>query len=371
MNIAVYAISKNESRHVKAFMDSIDACGFPVYVLDHSTDDTADLLRARGAIVDHTPIVPFRWDLGKNAAMNLVPDKYDVCINMDLDETIVPNAREIIESAGHFSILRHLYRPEETDRLRFNHRVHRRYAATWVSPVHEYLASIWDGPIKEVEKCLIEHHPPKDKSHSVADKIIAALKDDPDNMRLQILCARDLYFEKRYSEAMTYLSQIFGGINKKSHRGDEDLVDIETFRYAKSLSAKCYEKTGDRESMLSELQSAAEWRYGKRPRREAWVELAHEYMRLGEWDDCRCSAQEALIVSTGRYEANCDPGAWSFKPHELLMHANYNLGRIEEAVRDGERALEQAKGADAERIRSNLEIVKEATNEFNKRRVLD
>ena len=61
MKIAVYAISKNESKFVDRFMDSIkDADG--IFVLDTgSTDDTVLKLEQRGAIVSKEEINPWRF----------------------------------------------------------------------------------------------------------------------------------------------------------------------------------------------------------------------------------------------------------------------------------------------------------------------
>jgi len=360
MNIAVYAISKNESRHVKAFMDSIEACGFPVYVLDHSTDDTADLLRARGAIVDHTPIVPFSWCAGKNTAMNLVPEKYDILINMDLDETLVPNAREIVESAGRFDILQHLYRPEEAERIRFCHRVHRRGAAKWTYPIHEELIPTKKGPLVSIERLLIEHHPPRDKSHSIADRLIEYIKEHPNDSRMMLLCARDLYFEKRHGHALEYLHALTTKITRDADKKGVDRHDIKNFRYAKSLMAKCHEKLGDKRSMIIDLYDALRWRKRSFPRREAWVELSYELLRRGDLSSCVKYACNALRINDGRYEANCDPGAWSFKPFELLMQAHYGLQNMNGAIYCGEEALKNCSpGPDAERIRVNLDVIKD------------
>ena len=62
MKIYVYAIAKNEEKHVKRWMNSVrEADG--VFVLDTgSEDNTAELLKSEGATVEKQMILPWRFD---------------------------------------------------------------------------------------------------------------------------------------------------------------------------------------------------------------------------------------------------------------------------------------------------------------------
>jgi len=97
MKICVYAISKNEEKFVNRFVDSIlDADG--IYVLDTgSTDETVNLLRARGVHVKQEIIDPWRFDVARNLSLEMVPTDADICICMDLDEVIEDGWREKLE----------------------------------------------------------------------------------------------------------------------------------------------------------------------------------------------------------------------------------------------------------------------------------
>ena len=99
MKVSVYAICKNESRFVGRWMDSMsEADG--VYVLDTgSEDDTAALLRARGASVECEVISPWRFDAARNRALELVPEDTDICVSTDLDEFFHPGWRALLEAA--------------------------------------------------------------------------------------------------------------------------------------------------------------------------------------------------------------------------------------------------------------------------------
>ena len=97
--VAVYAISKAESRFVDRWMDSM-AEAYEIVVLDTgSTDDTVEKLRARGARVEKMLFHPWRFDVARNAALKLVSEDVDVCCSVALDEVFEPGWRQALERA--------------------------------------------------------------------------------------------------------------------------------------------------------------------------------------------------------------------------------------------------------------------------------
>ena len=80
MKIYVYAIAKNEEKHVKRWMNSVrEADG--VFVLDTgSEDNTAELLKSEGATVEKQMILPWRFDTARNISLSLVPEDADICV---------------------------------------------------------------------------------------------------------------------------------------------------------------------------------------------------------------------------------------------------------------------------------------------------
>ena len=83
--VCVYAISKNESKFVDRWMDSVSEAD-AVYVLDTgSTDDTVEKLKKRGAIVKKQIIKPWRFDVARNESRKLITENSDIFIFMVLD----------------------------------------------------------------------------------------------------------------------------------------------------------------------------------------------------------------------------------------------------------------------------------------------
>ena len=99
MKVIIYAICKNEAQFAERFMRSC-AGADGVYVLDTgSTDGTPERLRALGAIVRERTIEPWRFDVARNASLDMLPLDADICICLDLDEVLCPGWREALEAA--------------------------------------------------------------------------------------------------------------------------------------------------------------------------------------------------------------------------------------------------------------------------------
>ena len=90
MKICVYAISKNESKFVDRWYNSMKEAD-EIYVLDTgSTDDTVAKLKSHNVNVVTKIIKPWRFDTARNESLKLVPSDADLCICTDLDEVFTP-----------------------------------------------------------------------------------------------------------------------------------------------------------------------------------------------------------------------------------------------------------------------------------------
>ena len=58
-----------------------------IYVTDTgSTDNTAELLKQKGVIVNSVTIEPWRFDVARNKSLEFVSEDVDICVCTDLDE---------------------------------------------------------------------------------------------------------------------------------------------------------------------------------------------------------------------------------------------------------------------------------------------
>lgn len=101
MKIAVYAICKDESQFVDRWAESVQGADEVVVLDTGSQDDSAQRLRGKGFSVYEERFTPWRFDVARNRSLDLVSEAADVCLCLDLDETLPPDWREQLERAWH------------------------------------------------------------------------------------------------------------------------------------------------------------------------------------------------------------------------------------------------------------------------------
>lgn len=219
--ICVYAISKNESKFVDRWVDSMsEADG--IFVFDTgSTDDTVEKFIARGVVVRQEFMDPFRFDVARNNSLDMVPDDFDICICTDIDEIFSKGWREQVEKYWTPESTRARYKfvagflPDGNEDLCFlNEKMHIRKGFKWFDPIHEYLR--YFGKDVKPEKYVqiygmqLEHHPDRSKSRGqYLGMLELAHREKPDNNRILHLLAREYYMYKKQDECMeTCLKQL-------------------------------------------------------------------------------------------------------------------------------------------------------------------
>jgi glycosyltransferase involved in cell wall biosynthesis len=154
LKIVVYAIAKEEIRHVARFVDGARDADLIVVADTGSTDGTVEALRRAGAEVHSIFVSPWRFDDARNAALALTPADADVCVSLDLDEVLQPGWRAALEQAWTAKATRARYRfvaswnADGSPGLTFwNERIHARSGYRWRMPIHEVL--LWCGAGEE------------------------------------------------------------------------------------------------------------------------------------------------------------------------------------------------------------------------------
>ena len=94
--ICVYAISKNEEKFVDRWYESIKEADKIIVLDTGSTDNTVKKLKSHNIDVYEKQIIPWRFDIARNEALSLIPEDYDICISLDLDEVLKSNWRKKI-----------------------------------------------------------------------------------------------------------------------------------------------------------------------------------------------------------------------------------------------------------------------------------
>lgn len=357
MIVCVYAICKNESKFVDRWMDSMREAD-SVYVLDTgSADDTAALLRARGAQVTVETISPWRFDTARNRSLELVPDDADICVCTDIDEYFHPGWRRLLEEAWKPGTTRAAYRytwnfnPDGSEGYVFwTEKAHSRHGYVWTHPVHEVLS--WVGEGQEggkvyVEGMQLDHRADNSKSRSQYLPLLEqSVLEDPDDDRNMHYLGREYYFHSMWDEAIITLKRHL--LLPKATWRDERCASM---RYI----ARCYAAKGDMDEAKRWLIRAV----AEAPHlREPYLELAERMYEERNWDAVAALCRDALEITERPRTYICEAEAWGSMPWDLLSLGLYYTGRPSEAV-DAAKTAQKLSPKD-ERIARNIEIMQES-----------
>lgn len=316
MNPIIYTIAKNESHNVAGFMEAAE--GSQVYVLDTgSTDDTVDLLKKHGAIVEQKVITPWRFDTARNEALALVP-KDKLCVSLDLDERIESGWQAKLKDEwnpkanfGNYRYIGQWLDKEKTvpavESART--RIHTANGFHWERVVHEIPVADDPSSVLACDTSILVKHFSNDAQRNYAPLLTTILESNP-------------------NDADARLQR--GGEFAQKHEWENALIDYQAWlkltandnrpvmRYRRATThiamAFCYFHLEQPERCLTQFYSAI----AAEPMcREAWVHLAHVHSTMGEDAFALGAAQKALMLKKPPYYACTDSFCWSDFPEKL------------------------------------------------------
>lgn len=354
MKVAVYAIAKDEAKHVERWAESAKEADH-LFILDTgSADDTVRLAKEAGVRVITQTFDEWRFDVARNTSLAHLPRDVDYCVALDLDEILIPGWREALEDTWAHGITRPRYRyvwnfnEDGSEGLVFGgDLVHTRFDYYWKHPVHEVLIPR-DG-FTEVPGWAngmeIHHHADPTKSRSQYLPLLQlAVREDPYGDRNAYYLARELLFDGQRDEAMAMF---------KYHLG----LPASVWRpeRARSMLYLSTLEVGEEESWI--MRACAE----SPDRREPWVALAQHCFNQQDWAGCMAAANRAVQIEERPLDYLCEPWAWGYQPWDLAAIAYYRLGLVEQALAMGQIALTYA--PDDERLKTNIDFYEEALRE--------
>jgi len=352
MKIAVYAICKNESKFVDRFMDSIkDADG--IFILDTgSTDDTVDKLKKRGANVYVEEIKPWRFDVARNKSLELIPNDYNICVCLDLDEVIQFGWKETLLKLW----------DNNTTRLRYNYnwklendiplvnfyieKIHKRKGYKWTHPVHEVLE--YDGieNFKTTDEITVNHYPDDTKSRSSYLPLLElSVKEDPTNDRNMHYLGREYMYYGKWNESIDTLIK---HLNLKTATWRDERCASMRF------ISRCYKALKRYDEARMWLDKAIK----EAPYlRDPYVEMMLLNYTLQEWDNIIKYGTLALKIEKHPKTYINEIFSFDHTINDLLALAYFYTGDKEKALDNINKALEYKN--DVERLKKNKEIIEE------------
>lgn len=317
LKIAVYAISKNEEKHVARFCEAAKEADMIVIADTGSTDATVELAKKHGAIVHNILVTPWRFDVARNTALSLVPGDVDVCVSMDLDEILQPGWRDAIEKAWKKDTTRIGYQFDNGDQFTFmQNKIHSRSGYVWKWICHE-----WPMPYCITEVCedidfvMAKHKPDVEKSRKqYLDLIYACAIEEPESARHAMYYARELYQQKFYEQAISEFKRLLSlkECDLTADRG-----------YAYRMLSRCSHQLGKSEDALNYARKCT---LEDPHTRESWCALSWECSAQGLWPESLSAAMTALGIKDRVNIHHNEDSAWRETPHELAAKAYENLG---------------------------------------------
>lgn len=348
--VIVYAISKNESKFVDRWYESMKEAD-EIYVLDTgSTDDTVEKLKSHNINVCQEVITPWRFDVARNKSLDLVPLDADICVCTDLDEIFVPGWREELEKSWN-----------DANRLRYKYnwsldsnnkpiisflyeKIHDRHHYKWIHPVHEVLKCDLEDEVVSINtNIVLNHYPDSTKSRaSYLPLLELSVQEDPDNDRNLHYLGREYMYYGRWNESIDTLIK---HINLPTAKWD--LEKAASMRFI----ARCYRHLNrDIEAELW-LKKAIDL---SKNNREAYVELAFLYFDHKDYINTIIYCLKAKSILNNNLLYINEPFCYDETIDDLLSISYYALGLKDEALFYANKAL--LINPDNERIKHNKEI---------------
>ena len=356
--IAVYAICKNEEKFVDKWVDSMSEADFIAVLDTGSTDNTVEKLRARGVVVKEQVIDPWRFDVARNVAMEIVPEEYNILVSTDLDEILepgwsIPLKEKWIEGFHERAIYKyswsHLKNGEDGRVFQYD-KIHSRNWI-WKYPVHELLwntvtqTNEYSVTLNLFNEIHLHHYPDMKKSRSSYLPLLELrASENPDDYYGLIYLSHEYYYRGFYEKSINTLNTVL-----KYHQNKCTLTEI----------ASCYLFLGDN-YMALKVPSLAVDNYLKAigtdsTYREPYLNLAKAYMELKKWE-CAIEYIKLGIQNSYRHYLWIERDiSWTYEPYDLLSLAYFYAGNKNKALSLAVKASDI--DPDNQRLKTNVRII--------------
>ena len=356
--IAVYAITKNEEKHVDRWVNSMKEAD-AIYVLDTaSTDKTVEKLKKyKNVYVTTKKFNLWRFDKARNESLAMVPEEFDICVCTDLDEVFEKGWRKKLEDSWKKDTTRAQYNYnwslDENNKPIVNFyisKIHSRNNYHWTHPVHEVLTPKTNlDNVITINDITLNHYPDEKKSRSSYLPLLElSVKEEPMDDRNVHYLGREYMYYGRWNEAIDTLIK---------HLSLPTALWKDERCASMRFIGRCYKKMGRYEESKMWYQKACiEASYLRDP----YIEGALLYYELEDWENVIDWVKKALTIKTKAKSYINEVFSWNETPYDLLAISYYNIGNYVLAYKYSTLALKE--NPEDERLKKNKSIIKEKLN---------
>lgn len=357
--IVVYAISKNEEKFVKRWVESMNEAD-EIYVLDTgSTDNTVKILKDLKVKVKVQEIIPWRFDVARNLSLDLVPKDTDICICTDLDEVFEKGWREKLESIWNPNINRIAYNYnwsfDEQGRPKVNfyiEKIHQRNNYKWTHPVHEVLTYLDNQENKiTTDKITLNHYPDNNKSRSSYLPLLElSVEENPEDDRNMHYLGREYMYYQKWNECIDTLIK---HLNLKNATWKDERSASMRFISRAYIALKRYE-----EAKMWLDKAINETPYLRDP----YVERALLEYQLSNYNEVIKYCNEALKIKKHQKTYINETFSWDNTIYDLLSIAYFYANNKELSLKNLEIAINM--NPTDKRLLNNRKLIEESLNKL-------
>jgi hypothetical protein len=293
-----------------------------VCVLDvGSTDGTVEYLLSLGVEVHALQfgadafacsVNTWRYDTFGKYALDLLPDDADLCVNLDTEDFLLPDWRDLIQAkwlAGTTKIMHTLVQIGNSDRWlpgpNTTCRIHARHGFKWQGRQHKVLISSGDQQVISMPELVM--FTAQSYLHADVRHMVDLLKQDHQQYPA---CMQTLY---QLAMHLAYISEIDTNLMVSDSETDainhlRRFISISDRRQAFQRSMVYWQLSRllMHDSVSNLLLSIAEYPLNRAP----WLDLSEHYLVQCDWPSLYFASTQGLSITHRMVHAYDDPRAW-------------------------------------------------------------
>ena len=287
----------------------------------------------------------------------MIPDDFDICICLDLDEVLEKGWSKTIKSLWKDGLtrLRYVYnwsldKNNQPIISFYGEKIHKKKGFTWVNPVHEILKYKGEEKYLYTDKVIVNHYPDSKKSRSSYLPLLElAVREDPHNDRNMHYLGREYMYYGKYEEAISTLER---------HLSLESATWKDERCASMRFIARCYMKLNrPREAIMWSNLAIKESPY----LRDAYIEKALITYELKKFKETEKLCREALKIKKHPKTYINEVFTTDLNIYDILSVVCFYNGKYRSSLRYVKMALELDK--DNERLISNKKLIEKYLTE--------
>lgn len=288
----------------------------------------------------------------------MIPEDFDICVSLDLDEVMRPGWKENILKVWNDNTTRLHYTynwliENNVAKISFySDKIHKRKGAFWVNPVHEIVKFHEPETIVTTDDVIIDHYPDKNKTRkSYLPLLELSIKEDPQNDRNMHYLGREYMYYGKWNDAIDTLIKHLK--LKSATWSDERCASMR-------FIARCYKNLQRYDEALMWLEKAIK----EAPYlRDPYAEIALLYYSLEDYKMVIYYANKALEINYNPKTYINEIFSYDETLNDILSISYYYENDLNNAIKNANIALEI--NPNNERIKENLTIFKNQKNTEN------